>query len=102
MGVDFRPYMQQVLAAVRQNWFAVYPEAARLGQRGEVVLEFAIAKQGLITKVVIFSTESGAEGAGSVRCCRYQCLESAATASHGIQRGSDCFAHDDFMYNVKR
>jgi TonB family protein len=60
MGVDFRPYMMQVLAAVRRNWFAVYPEAARLGQRGEVVLEFAIAKQGLVTKV-IFSSESGAK-----------------------------------------
>jgi len=60
MGVDFRPYMVQVLAAVRRNWFAVYPEAARLGQRGEVVLEFAIAKQGLVTKV-IFASESGAK-----------------------------------------
>src|SRR5262249_23470961 len=37
MGVDFRPYMLQVIAAVRRNWFAVYPEAARLGQRGQVV-----------------------------------------------------------------
>ena len=60
MGVDFRPYMMQVLAAVRRNWFAVYPETARLGQRGQVVLEFAIAKQGLVTKI-IFSSESGAK-----------------------------------------
>src|SRR5205085_6937210 len=60
MGVDFKPYMLQVLAAVRRNWFAVYPEAARLGQRGEVVLEFAITKPGVVAKV-IFSTESGAK-----------------------------------------
>ncbi len=58
MGVDFRPYMIQVLAAVRRNWFAVYPEAARGGLRGEVALEFAIAKQGLVVKV-IYSTQSG-------------------------------------------
>ena len=60
MGVDFRPYMRQILLTIRRNWFAVYPEAARLGQRGETVLEFAIAKQGIVTKV-IFSSESGAK-----------------------------------------
>jgi TonB family protein len=60
MGVDFRPYLIQVLAAVRRNWFAVYPEAARLGQRGQVILQFAIGKRGELNKVV-FSTESGAK-----------------------------------------
>jgi TonB family protein len=59
MGVDFRPYMIQVLAAVRRNWFAVYPAAAKAGMRGEVVLEFAIAKQGSVNKV-IFAGQSGA------------------------------------------
>jgi TonB family protein len=58
MGVDFRPYMRQILLAIKRNWLAVYPEAARLGQRGETVLEFAIAKQGLVVKVV-YSTQSG-------------------------------------------
>lgn len=55
MGVDFRPYMLQVLAAIRRNWFAVYPEAARLGSRGEVSLMFGIAKQGGVTKIVFIS-----------------------------------------------
>ena len=55
MGVDFRPYMVQVLAAIRRNWFAVYPEAARLGLRGEVALMFGIAKQGGVTKIVFIS-----------------------------------------------
>ncbi len=59
-GVDFRPYMRQILFAIKQNWLAVYPEAARRGQRGETVLLFAIAKQGTVTKVS-FSTESGAK-----------------------------------------
>jgi TonB family protein len=58
MGVDFRPYMRQILLAIKRNWLAVYPEAARLGQRGETILEFAIAKQGLVAKVV-YSTQSG-------------------------------------------
>lgn len=60
MGVDFRPYLQQVLQAVKRNWFAVMPESARLGQRGQVVLIFGVNKDGKITKIV-FSTESGAQ-----------------------------------------
>lgn len=60
MGVDFRPYMLRVLATVRRNWFAVYPESAKLGTRGKVVVEFAIAKSGSITKVV-YSEQSGAQ-----------------------------------------
>jgi TonB family protein len=58
MGVDFRPYMVQILAAIRRNWFAVYPEAARLGMRGEVSLMFGIAKQGGVTKIVFISETS--------------------------------------------
>jgi TonB family protein len=55
MGVDFKPYMVQVLSAIRRNWFAVYPEAARLGMRGEVSLIFGIARQGGVTKIVFMS-----------------------------------------------
>jgi periplasmic protein TonB len=43
---------------VRRNWFAVYPEAARLGQRGEVGLQFAIEKRGSVAKIV-FEGQSG-------------------------------------------
>ena len=57
-GVDFKPYILQVLAAVRRNWFAVYPESAKLGTRGQVKLDFAIAKDGTVTKVV-YSWQSG-------------------------------------------
>ncbi len=60
LGVDFRPYILQVLATVRRNWFAVYPESAKLGTRGQVKLDFSIAKSGSITKV-IFSQQSGAQ-----------------------------------------
>ena len=52
-GVNFQPYMLQVLAAVRRNWFAVYPESARMGLRGKVEAQFAIAKDGSIPKLVI-------------------------------------------------
>jgi TonB family protein len=53
LGVDFRPYLLQVLASVRRNWFAVYPESARMGLRGKVQAEFVIAKDGSVPKLVI-------------------------------------------------
>ena len=60
-GVDFRPYLIRVLAAVRRNWFAVIPESARLGnQRGRVLVQFAIDRQGRVPKLVI-SVPSGSQ-----------------------------------------
>src|SRR5229473_2582179 len=38
-GVDFKPYLIQVLARVRQNWLAVIPESAHMGRRGRVTLQ---------------------------------------------------------------
>jgi TonB family protein len=47
-GVDFSDYMQRVLASVRRNWYAVMPESAQLGDRGRVVLEFSIRRDGSV------------------------------------------------------
>jgi TonB family protein len=60
MGADFGPYLLQILQTVRRNWFSVMPESARLGRRGTVLVQFAIAKDGTVTKVV-FATNSGVE-----------------------------------------
>ncbi|BDC49900.1 hypothetical protein F183_A22160 [Bryobacterales bacterium F-183] len=59
-GVDFRPYLVRVLAAVRRNWFAVMPESARMGMRGRAVIQFSIAKNGGVPKLVI-SMPSGSD-----------------------------------------
>jgi len=53
MGIDFRPYMVQVLAMVRRNWFAIMPESAKLGSRGKVALQFSIDRNGQVPKLVI-------------------------------------------------
>jgi TonB family protein len=55
LGVDFRPYLLQVLAAVRRNWMAVIPESAKLGRRGRVSIQFSIGKNGSVPKLVIAS-----------------------------------------------
>jgi len=99
-GVDFRPYMQQVLAAVRRNWFAVYPETARMGGRGEVVLEFAIAKQGLVAKV-IYAGQSGSKPLD-------EAAVAAISASNPLPplprefKGDRIVLRMTFMYNMKR
>ena len=48
MGVDFGPYLAQILMIVRQNWYAVIPESARLGEKGRVALVFEILKDGSV------------------------------------------------------
>jgi TonB family protein len=58
MGADFKPYLMQILAVVRKNWFAVWPESARLGNRGVVQIAFRINRDGHVAKLVI-ATESG-------------------------------------------
>ena len=60
MGVDFRPYLTQILATVRRNWMAVMPESVRLGRRGQVAIQFSIARDGKVPKLVI-ATPSGAD-----------------------------------------
>lgn len=60
MGVDFKPYLVQVLSSVRRNWRAVIPESARLGRRGRVQIQFAIARDGSVPKLVI-SLPSGTD-----------------------------------------
>lgn len=59
-GVDFRPYLIQVLASVRRNWLAVIPESARMGRRGKTQIQFAIARDGYVPKLVI-SLPSGTD-----------------------------------------
>ena len=56
-GVDFRPYLLQVLNAVRRNWHAVLPESARLGmERGRTQIQFVVGKKGNVPKLVIASS----------------------------------------------
>ena len=56
-GVDFKPYLIQVLSAVRTNWLTIMPEAA-LRRRGRVLVQFIIDRKGRMPKIVI-AEESG-------------------------------------------
>lgn len=53
MGVDFKPYLIRILASVKRNWLVVIPESARMGRVGRVQIQFAIARDGSVPKLVI-------------------------------------------------
>lgn len=99
-GVDFRPYLLQILNSVRRNWFAVIPESARLGvDKGRVALQFAILRNGEVPKLVISSSS------------RSQPLDRAAVAGVSASnpfpalpadfKGNEIRVQFVFLYNVK-
>jgi hypothetical protein len=59
-GVDWTPYLQQVLLAVRGYWNRIAPglSSVRAGQRGYFSVQFAISRDGTVRKVA-FSTQQG-------------------------------------------
>lgn len=58
MGVDFGPYLQQVLYRVKTNWYNLIPESARapIMKKGKVSIEFAILKDGRVAGMKLIST----------------------------------------------
>jgi TonB family protein len=46
-GVDFGPYLKDVIAVVRQNWYILIPESAQV-RKGKLAIEFAITKEGQV------------------------------------------------------
>ena len=47
-GVDFTNYLNRVLASARRSWFAILPETVRRGDKGRVVLQFRIMRDGSV------------------------------------------------------
>lgn len=60
MGVDFNPYLQRIVVSIRLNWYAVMPEIARMGKKGQVVVDFEIQRDGMVPKLFLV-TNSGSE-----------------------------------------
>jgi TonB family protein len=55
-GVDFKPYLQRILASVKRNWQSVIPESAKRGQvRGRVAVQFSVSRDGKILSLKIAS-----------------------------------------------
>jgi outer membrane biosynthesis protein TonB len=47
-GVDFTNYLARVYASVKQNWYAIMPQSVFLGDKGVVVLQFRIMRDGSV------------------------------------------------------
>jgi len=51
MGVDFGPYLQQVVHRVKENWYSIIPPSAEapLYKKGKLSIEFVILKNGQVS-----------------------------------------------------
>jgi len=51
LGVDFGPYLQEILKRVKNNWYNLVPDVALppLRKQGTVTIEFTIMKDGRVT-----------------------------------------------------
>jgi TonB family protein len=47
-GVDFRSYMQYMLASIKRKWFEKLPEEAMMGDKGRVEILVTIQKDGAV------------------------------------------------------
>jgi len=55
-GVDFRPYLADILASVKRHWYAIMPDAVRQGRTGRVGVQVVIPRNGSLGKVVFVGT----------------------------------------------
>lgn len=55
-GVDFGPYLAQIVRIVENNWWAVIPESARLGEQGRCAIVFDIKKDGSVPQLELVSS----------------------------------------------
>jgi len=99
-GVDFRPYLIQVLAAVRRNWLAVLPESARMGRQGRVGIQFSIARNGSVPKLVITS-QSGTEALDHAAVAGISASQYFPPFPAGF-KGDRVVLQFNFAYNVPR
>jgi TonB family protein len=100
MGVDFWPYLQRVLAAVKLNWSAVYPQAARLGLRGQVTLEFSVRKDGLVDKIT-WGEHSGSTALDNAAVAAVSASEHLPPLPAEF-KGDRIVLRMSFMYNMPR
>jgi TonB family protein len=58
-GVDFGPYLQPVLAKVRQNWYRLIPASAER-EKGKLAIEFTVLKNGQLSDMKLVASAGDA------------------------------------------
>lgn len=96
-GIDFGPYLNQLLTRLRSNWYSVMPEMARLGQKGRVDIVFTVTRTGIVKDVrVVVNSNHEALDQGAI---------SAIKLSNPFQQlpaeyETDLKLHIGFLYNM--
>jgi TonB-like protein len=54
-GVDFGPYLKEVLKEIRENWYHLIPENAEM-KKGKLAIEFAIKQDGGVAGMKLVAT----------------------------------------------
>jgi len=98
-GVDFRPYLIQVLAKVKLSWFNVWPQSARMGRQGRVVIQFAIDRNGFVPKLVIVSG-SGTDALDKAAVAGISAAQSFPQFPTGFT-GDQVRLQLNFVYNMR-
>jgi protein TonB len=99
-GVDFRPYLAQVLAAVKGRWFAIMPEAVRQGRTGKVGVQVELLRNGGLGKVVFV----GSTGVPALDNAAIAAISAASPFPPlpAAYRGGEIRVQINFAYNVKK
>lgn len=59
-GIDFSAYTRQMLQSLQQNWYSAIPASAQ-SMHGDLVLEFAVTKNGKVTGMKLVQGSGDAE-----------------------------------------
>ncbi len=86
-GVDFSSYLDRVVASVKQNWYAIMPTSALMGEKGRVILQFKIYRDGSVQSPEPFMVGSSGKAAAGPRCGFIDsCFVAIRAAASCVQR----------------
>jgi protein TonB len=99
-GVDFRPYLAQVLASVKSRWFAIMPDAVRQGRTGKVGVQVELLRNGGLGKVVFV----GSTGVPALDNAAIAAISAASPFPPlpAAFKGGEIRVQINFAYNVKK
>ncbi len=100
-GVDFRPYMMQLLATIKRNWFNVWPESARMGRQGRVVIQLAIARNPKIVSKLVIASPSGSDPLDRAAVSGISASQISLPEFPTDFKGNEIRLQLNFVYNMK-
>ncbi|HEV2424649.1 MAG TPA: TonB family protein [Terriglobia bacterium] len=97
-GVDFGPYLARIVRVVRENWYAVMPESARLGEKGRVAIQFAILRDGRVPELDLVLTSGSQALDGAAGAALHASIPFPPLPNE--YRGNDLKLRFIFLYNL--